>query len=59
MHGEHDPWITHDETQALVARIDAPKLVVDVPGVGHDMPFVYTAPERWVATVKQFLEQLA
>lgn len=58
MHGERDPWITHDETQALVAHIDAPKLFVDVPGVGHDMPFVYPAPDVWVATVKQFLAQL-
>jgi uncharacterized protein len=58
MHGERDPWITSDETEALVAHINAPKLLVDVPGVGHDMPFVYPAPDVWVATVKQFVAQL-
>ena len=58
MHGERDPWITHDETQALVARIAGSKQVVDVPGVGQDMPFVYPAPDLWVATVKQFLAPL-
>jgi alpha-beta hydrolase superfamily lysophospholipase len=58
MHGERDPWITSGETQALVASIDGVKQVVEFPGVGHDMPFVYPAPDVWVATVKQFLLQL-
>jgi uncharacterized protein len=58
MHGERDPWITTGETQALVARIGEPKQVIDFPGVGHEMPFVYPAPDLWVATVKQFLTQL-
>ena len=58
MHGERDPWITSGETQALVARIDGPKQVVEFPNVGHDMPYVYPAPDLWVATVRQFLTQL-
>jgi alpha-beta hydrolase superfamily lysophospholipase len=58
MHGERDPWITSGETQALVARIAGPKLEVEFPGVGHDMPYVYPAPDLWVATVRQFLTQL-
>jgi pimeloyl-ACP methyl ester carboxylesterase len=58
MHGERDPWITSAETQALVASIDGPKQLVEFPGVGHDMPYVYPAPDLWVATVKQFLAQL-
>jgi len=55
MRGERDPWVTGAETQALAARIGAPKRVVEVPGVGHEMPFVYPAPDLWVATVKRFL----
>jgi alpha-beta hydrolase superfamily lysophospholipase len=58
MHGERDPWITSSETQALVARIDAPKQVVEFPDVGHDMPYVYPSPDLWITTVKQFLGQL-
>jgi len=58
MHGERDPWITSGETQALVAHIDGAKQVVEFPNVGHDMPYVYPAPDEWVATVKQFLIQL-
>jgi len=58
MHGERDPWITSGETQALVARIDGSKQVVEFPNVGHDMPYVYPAPDLWVATVRQFLTQL-
>ena len=58
MHGEHDPWITSGETQALVARIDGAKQLVEFPGVGHDMPYVYPAPDLWIVTVKQFLGQL-
>lgn len=58
MHGERDPWITPEETEALVARINGPKQLVEFPGVGHEMPYVYPAPELWVATVTQFLSQL-
>jgi alpha-beta hydrolase superfamily lysophospholipase len=58
MHGERDPWITSGETQALVARIDGPKQLVEFPGIGHEMPYVYPAPNLWIATVKQFLVQL-
>jgi hypothetical protein len=41
-----------------VARIDAPKQVVEFPDVGHDMPYVYPSPDLWITTVKQFLGQL-
>jgi alpha-beta hydrolase superfamily lysophospholipase len=57
MRGERDPWVTGAETQALAARIGAPKRVVEVPGVGHEMPYVYPAPDLWVATVKRFLAE--
>ena len=46
------------ETQVLVAGIDGAKQLVEFPGVGHDMPYVYPAPDVWIATVKQFLGQL-
>ena len=55
MHGSRDPWITTAETQALVARMRGSTQVVEIPDVGHDMPFVYPAPDMWVATVSEFL----
>ncbi len=45
------------ETNAIVERIRGSKRMVEVPGVGHDMPYVYRAPDLWVQTVKQFLAQ--
>ncbi len=57
LHGALDPWITTAETNAIVERIRGSKRMVEVPGVGHDMPYVYRAPDLWVQTVKQFLAQ--
>jgi alpha-beta hydrolase superfamily lysophospholipase len=59
LHGERDPWISADETQALVAQISSPKVLVEVPGLGHDMPFVYGAHDLWVSAVTDFLRNAA
>jgi fermentation-respiration switch protein FrsA (DUF1100 family) len=58
MHGERDPWITGAETTAILDRLQGPKQLLDFPGLGHEMPFVYGAPDLWVKTVGQFLARL-
>jgi fermentation-respiration switch protein FrsA (DUF1100 family) len=55
LHGERDPWITTAETEAIAGRLRGPKQLLHVHGLGHEMPFVYGAPELWVKTVKGFL----
>lgn len=59
LHGERDPWISADETAALVAQISSPKQLIEVPGLGHDMPFVYGAHDLWVSAVTAFLRKAA
>lgn len=56
LHGERDPWVTAEETEAIAARVRGPAQVLHVPGRGHEMPFVYGAPELWVQTVRPFLD---
>ena len=56
LHGERDPWVTAEETEAIAARLRGPVQVIHVPGRGHEMPFVYGAPELWVQTVRPFLD---
>jgi alpha-beta hydrolase superfamily lysophospholipase len=58
MHGERDPWITGAETTAILDRLQGPKQMIDFAGLGHEMPFVYGAPDLWVETVGQFLARL-
>jgi len=59
MRGERDPWITADEMRSIAAAMPARPQLLTVPDRGHDMPFVYGAPELWVATVREFLNQEA
>jgi alpha-beta hydrolase superfamily lysophospholipase len=56
LHGELDPWVTAAETEAIAARVRGLVEVLHVPGRGHEMPFVYGAPELWVRTVRPFLD---
>lgn len=56
LHGERDPWISAEEIQSIANGIRGPTQLVTVPGVGHDMPFVYPAPGFWLPTVRGFLD---
>jgi uncharacterized protein len=58
MHGERDPWITAAETAAIAGQVRGPKQVIEFPRLGHEMPYVYGAPELWRKTIAQFLGQL-
>jgi hypothetical protein len=57
LHGEHDPWITSAEIATVHDQLRGPKRFVQIPGVGHAMPFVYVALELWVQTVRDFLAE--
>jgi pimeloyl-ACP methyl ester carboxylesterase len=57
LHDEHDPWITSAEIATVHDQLRGPKRFVQIPGVGHAMPFVYVAPELWVQTVRDFLAE--
>jgi alpha-beta hydrolase superfamily lysophospholipase len=57
LHGERDPWITAEEMQAVAHAIPGAARLLTVPNLGHEMPFVYGAPDLWVATVQQFLDR--
>jgi pimeloyl-ACP methyl ester carboxylesterase len=57
LRGERDPWITAEETQSIAAAIQPDLEVVTIPNRGHEMPFVYSDPELWAATVQTFLEE--
>jgi alpha-beta hydrolase superfamily lysophospholipase len=56
MRGESDPWITAEEMQSIADAIPTQPRVLTVPGHGHEMPFVYGAPELWVSTIRAFLD---
>lgn len=58
LHGERDPWIMAEEIQAIAQQLRGPTQVMSVPNQGHAMPFVYGAPELWVASVGQFVDGL-
>jgi hypothetical protein len=50
--------VTAAETMAIADRLRGPRRVVGFPGVGHDMPFVWHAPEQWGQAVAEFLAQV-
>lgn len=56
MRGERDPWITADEMRSIADAMPAQPHLLTVPDRGHEMPFVYGAPELWVSTVREFLD---
>jgi uncharacterized protein len=58
MHGERDAWVTPAETHAILEQLRGPKQAVEIPGVGHEMPFVWHAPELWRRSVAQLLAQV-
>jgi uncharacterized protein len=58
MHGERDPWVTPDETKAIYDRLRGSKQNIEIPGVGHEMPFVYYAPKLWRESVARLLAQI-
>jgi alpha-beta hydrolase superfamily lysophospholipase len=58
MHGEHDAWVTPAETRAIFERLRGPRQIVQIPGVGHEMPFVYHEPGLWRESVAQLLAQV-
>ncbi|MFL5800894.1 MAG: alpha/beta hydrolase [Roseiflexaceae bacterium] len=55
MTGARDLWVRPAETQAIEQRLRGPKQLVVVPDMGHDMPFVYWAPELWRRSVAELL----
>jgi uncharacterized protein len=57
MHGERDPWITADEMRSIAGAMPVLPHLLTVPARGHEMPFVYGAPELWVSTVREFLDE--
>jgi alpha-beta hydrolase superfamily lysophospholipase len=59
MHGERDTWVTPAETRAIFERLRGPRQIVQIPGVGHEMPFVYHEPGLWRESVAQLLAQVA
>lgn len=58
LYGEQDPWITADESWAIFDQLAAPKTLVPVPGVGHQLPYIYPAGELWKREVGAFLAGL-
>jgi pimeloyl-ACP methyl ester carboxylesterase len=58
MHGQRDAWVTPAETQAIFERLRGPRQIVEIPGVGHEMPFVYHEPGLWRASVARLLAQV-
>jgi alpha-beta hydrolase superfamily lysophospholipase len=58
MHGQRDAWVTPDETRAIFERLRGPRQIVQIPGVGHEMPFVYHEPGLWRESVARLLEEV-
>ena len=58
MHGQRDPWVTPDETRAIFERLRGPRQMVEIPGAGPEMPFVYHEPGLWRESVAQLLAQV-
>lgn len=58
MYGDRDPWITRAEAEAVAQQVRGPVQLVAFPDVGHTMPYVHPAPDRWVETVRTFLAQI-
>lgn len=56
LRGEHDPWITAEEMQALAMAFPGKADLVTIPNQGHEMPFVSSAPEVWVQAMRAFLD---
>jgi alpha-beta hydrolase superfamily lysophospholipase len=55
MSGARDPWVRPAETQTVAQHLHGPVQVVEVPDMGHDMPFVYWAPKLWRQSVAELL----
>jgi hypothetical protein len=58
MYGQRDPWVTPGEAWAIFERLRGPRQIVEIPGVGHEMPFVYHQPGLWRENVAQLLAQV-
>jgi hypothetical protein len=46
------------ETPAIGQRMRGVVQIVEIPDMGHDMPFVYWAPELWRQSVAELLAQV-
>ena len=57
LHGDRDRWVTSDEARAVLARVQGPKQLVEVPGAGHEL-LILAAPKRWNEAVTGFLGRL-
>jgi alpha-beta hydrolase superfamily lysophospholipase len=56
LHGGQDPWVTAEDSDAIVARLAGPRQLVRFPAARHEA-LVLAAPAPWQAAVATFLDQ--